>query len=69
MSNKKSTPAVRILAIILSILMVVSMAFYTIYMIVDSIKQAQAEKEKEEQEQQEGGENTAAAISAYDFIC
>ena len=69
MSNKKSTPAVRILAIILSVLMVVSMAFYTIYMIVDSIKQAQAEKEKEEQEQQEGGDETAAALPAYDFVC
>ena len=69
MSNKKSTPAVRILAIILSILMVVSMAFYTIYMIVDSIKQAQAEKEKEEQEQQEGGEEASATLFTYDFVC
>ena len=64
MSNKKSTPAARILAIVLAILMVVSMAFYTIYMIVDSIKGSDEEKNQE----QEAGD-TKALLPAYDFAC
>lgn len=36
--SKKNKMTTKILAIILSILMIVSMAFYTIYMIVESFK-------------------------------
>ena len=47
MSNKQKK-STQILAIILAVLMVVSMAFYTIYMIVESFK----DTDKENGEQQ-----------------
>ena len=47
MSKKTKKLSAQILAIVLSALMVLSIAFYTIYMIVDNIKAKKAEKEKE----------------------
>ena len=47
MSNKKAKLYARILAIVLSVLMVAGMAYYTIYMIVEN---ARAEKEEEKKE-------------------
>lgn len=43
--------AVRILAIVLAALMVIGIAYYTIFMIVQAGKEKAAEKEKEKQEQ------------------
>lgn len=53
MSNKKKSKiAARILAIVLCVLMVVSMAFYTIYMIVDNIKAANGKNENQGEQKQ-----------------
>ena len=48
MSKNKKKFAAQILAIILSVLMVVSVAFYTIFMIVDGIKAKKEADKKEE---------------------
>ena len=58
MSKKTSKFYARLLAIVLSVLMVVSMAFYTVYMIVENIKEAKEEEEKAE---------STAAIPSYTF--
>ncbi len=62
MSNKqkKSNPATKILAIILAVLMVVSMAFYTIYMIVESFKGTDDENTEKQTAQTE-------IVPYYDF--
>ncbi|MBQ9801663.1 MAG: hypothetical protein IJW51_01145 [Clostridia bacterium] len=59
MSNKKAKLSARILAIILCVLMVVSLAFYSIYMIVDAIRGDETEESDEH--------NHAAAPVDYTF--
>ena len=59
--NKKKKLTVQILAIVLSVLMVLSIAFYTVFMIVDSIK-AKKEAEKKEQEKTEAAELVPATV-------
>lgn len=49
--------AIQILAIILAVLMVVGIAYYTIYMIVEAGKKKAAENEKEKQEQTDTSTN------------
>ncbi len=45
--------AMRILLLVLVALMVISLAFYSIWMIVDNVRTKKAEKEKAEREAQE----------------
>lgn len=47
MSKKKNNFLVKVLAIILTVLMITSMAFYTIYMIVESFKPDEEENKTE----------------------
>ncbi len=56
MKKQTSTPkhslAMRILLLVLVALMVIGLAFTSIWMVIDQIKTKQAEKEKEKQEQE-----------------
>ncbi len=56
-STQKHGLAMRILLLVLVALMVIGLAFTSIWMVVDQIKTKQAEKEKEQQEQQEHEHN------------
>jgi flagellar basal body-associated protein FliL len=57
MKNQANTPkhslAMRILLLVLVALMVLSLAFYTVWMIVDQIKAKQAENDAEEEKLEE----------------
>ena len=60
MSKKSKKLAVRILAWILAVLMVVGIAVFTVQMIIVNIEEKKAEEEKaqkEQQEQTEGNED------------
>ena len=61
MKKMKSKLLVKILAIILCVLMVTSMAFYTIYMIVENVKDA-----NKEEESHDGHEHAASPVE-YTF--
>ena len=51
-TTQKHGLAMRILLLVLVALMVIGLAFTSIWMVVDQIKTKQAEKEKEQQEQE-----------------
>ncbi|MBE6701873.1 MAG: hypothetical protein E7585_00455 [Ruminococcaceae bacterium] len=55
--NKKNKLAVRIIAWILAILMVLSLGILSVQLIVDQIRLNKEAKEKEQQEQQENGDH------------
>ena len=55
-TTQKHGLAMRILLLVLVALMVIGLAFTSIWMVVDQIKTKQAEKEKEKQEQEKNEE-------------